>query len=329
MSAMPDQSPEPPPPAVLSVGAVQAASENSQIEANLARALPLVEDGARQGAKLILLPEFLPTGYIYAPAIWDAAEPREGPTVKWLKYHARRLSIYLGTSYLEADGDDFYNTFVLATPEGTEAGRVRKETPAAFEAFFTLGEASPHVIETEIGRIGVSICYENQLAYASRLMFVHSVDLMLMPHSAPVPGASILIPDRHIEQHLSRLRDLASTYASMLGIPVLKVNKCGPWESPLPGLPFLPQRSYFPGLSTIADSDGTVRAQLGEATGVIVEDVTLDPARKVAELPYTRGRWFGPAPWPTRAFVISEAVGALWYKLSAERRRRARAVSST
>jgi N-carbamoylputrescine amidase len=315
-------------PVVLRVGGVQVRSENGQIEANLARVLPFVEDAVSRGARLVLLPEFLPTGYVYTSAIWDAAEPREGSTVKWLKHHAQRQSIYLGTSYLEVDGEDFYNTFVLATPDGSEAGRVRKQTPIAFEAFFTTGEPSPHVIETEIGRIGVSICYENQLAYAPQLMFAHSVDLMLMPHSAPVPTTSALVTDRHIDQYLSRLRNLASTYASLLGIPVLKVNKCGPWESPLPGLPFLPQRSYFPGLSTIADSDGTVRAQLGDAAGVIVEDVFLDPARKAAELPHTKGRWFGPAPWPTRAFVVSEALGALWYKLSAERRRRARAVSS-
>jgi N-carbamoylputrescine amidase len=310
------------------VGGVQVRSENGQIEANLARALPLVEDAASQGARLILLPEFLPTGYVYTTAIWDAAEPHEGTTARWLKHHARRLSIYLGTSYLEAGGEDFYNTFVLVTPKGSEAGRVRKQTPAAFEAFFTVGEPSPHVIETEIGRIGVSICYENQLAYASRLMYAHSVDLMLMPHSAPVPAANALVADRHIAQYLSRLRDLASVYASLLGIPVLKVNKCGPWESPLPGLPFLPQRSYFPGLSTIADSDGSVKAQLEDAAGVIVEDVVLDPARKAPEPPQIQGRWFGPAPWPTRAFVASEALGALWYRLSAERRRRARAVSS-
>jgi N-carbamoylputrescine amidase len=310
------------------VGGVQVSSENGQIKANLARALPLVENGASRGAKLILLPEFLPTGYIYTSAIWDAAEPREGLTVKWLKHHAQRLSIYLGTSFLEADGEDFYNTFVLVTPGGSEAGRVRKETPAAFEAFFILGEAGPHVIETEIGRIGVSICYENQLAYASRLMFAHSADLMLMPHSAPVPAASPLVADRHITQYLARLRNLASVYATHLGIPVLKVNKVGRWESPLPGLPCLPQRSSFPGLSTIADSDGSVKAQLGDVGGLIVEDVCLDLARKAAEPPRTHGRWFGPTPWPTLAFVASEAIGAVWYRLSAERRRRARAVSS-
>ena len=225
MDIIPNRSPQSRPPAVLPVGAVQVESENGQIKANLARALPLVEDGASQGARLILLPEFLPTGYVYTSTIWDAAEPREGPTVEWLKQHARRLSIYLGTSYLEADGEDFYNTFVLATPEGGEAGRVRKETPIAFEAFFTVGNPGPHVIETEIGKIGVSICYENQLAYASRLMFAHSVDLMLMPHSAPVPAASILVSNKHINQYISRLRDLASVYDSQLGIPVLKVNK--------------------------------------------------------------------------------------------------------
>jgi N-carbamoylputrescine amidase len=312
----------------LRVGAIQTTSENGQVEANLARTLPLVEEAAHRGAELILLPEFLPSGYVYSTAMWDAAEPREGPTVRWLKEHALRLGVYLGTSYLEADGDDFFNTFLLATPDGTEAGRVRKQTPAAYEAFFTTGDPGPHVIETPIGRAGVAICYENQLAYTPGLMHARSVDLMLMPHSAPTPALGPFVPSRQIDLYEAKLRGLALFYANHLGIPTVMVNKCGPWESPLPGLPFLPQRSCFPGLSTVADSDGIVKAQLDHAEGIIVENVVLDPARKALQPPRTRGRWFGGVPWMTRLFVIIEALGSLWYGSSLERKRRARAVSS-
>jgi N-carbamoylputrescine amidase len=316
------------PAKTLRVAAIQTTSENGQIEANLARALPLVEEAASRGARLILLPEFLPTGYIYTTAIWDAAEPREGLTVRWLREHAARLGVFLGTSYLEADGDDFYNTFLLVTPQGTEAGRVRKQTPAACEAFFTRGDPGPHVIETALGRIGVAICYENQLAYTPGLMHAHSVDLMLMPHSAPTPALGPLSPSRQIDLYEAKLRDLAAFYAGHLGIPAVMANKCGPWESPLPGLPFLPQNSYFPGLSAIADSDGTVKAQLGDGAGVLIEDVLLDPARKAPRAPGTRGRWFGDISWMTRLFVITEALGKLWYSISPERKHRARAVAA-
>jgi N-carbamoylputrescine amidase len=184
------------------------------------------------------------------------------------------------------------------------------------------------MIETPTGRIGVAICYENYLAYTPRLMHAHSADLMLMPHSAPTPARSPLIPSRQLELYEAKLRGLTSFYANHLGIPAVMANKCGPWESPLSGMPFLPQRSYFPGLSAIADSDGTVKAQLGDVESVIVEDVLLDPARKASQPPRTQGRWFGDIPWLTRLFVIAEMVGKLWYGSSSERKRRARAMSA-
>jgi N-carbamoylputrescine amidase len=164
----------------INVAAIQMESKNGLIKANLEHALPFIDEAAEKGAELIVLPEFMPTGYIFTKAIWDAGEPGEGLTVQWLKEHSKRLGVYLGTSFLEADGEDFFNTFVLTTPEGKEAGRVRKQTPAAFEAYFTKGDPGSHVIETDFGKVGVGICYENMLSYMPRLMYTHSVDIMLM-----------------------------------------------------------------------------------------------------------------------------------------------------
>ena len=128
----------------LRVAAVQVPSRNGAIAENLAHAEAFVAEAARQGAALVLLPEFLPTGYLLAPEIWHAAEPAVGPTVRWLSAQALRHGVFVGTSFLEADGDDFINTFVLAAPDGSEAGRVWKQTPAVFEAFvlvsMTIGE---------------------------------------------------------------------------------------------------------------------------------------------------------------------------------------------
>jgi len=77
------------------------------------------------------------------------------------------------------------------------------------------------------------------------------------------------------------VKELSLRYARMLGLPVVMANKCGPWVSPMPGIPFHVERSSFPGLSAVADSDGTLKAQLGDGEGVIVEDVRLDPSRKI------------------------------------------------
>lgn len=62
----------------LRVAAVQMESKNGQIEANLEHALPFVDDAAGQGARFILLPEFLATGYIFTKAIWEGASREKG-----------------------------------------------------------------------------------------------------------------------------------------------------------------------------------------------------------------------------------------------------------
>ncbi|MFW6113557.1 MAG: carbon-nitrogen hydrolase family protein [Actinomycetota bacterium] len=314
-------------PTNLRVAAVQMESVNGDIKTNLERAGGFVERAAEEGAKLIVLPEFMPTGYIYSVEIWEAGEPREGPTVRWLRDNSRRLGVWLGTSFLEAEGEDFYNTFVLCNPHGEEDGRVRKQTPALAEAYFSRGYASPHVIESEFGKVGVGICYENQLAYIPQLMYEQSVDIMLQPHSAPSPMPNPLFPKKYIEIYNRNLREISKYYADLLGIPVVMVNKSGTWDSPIPMLPFLTQHSSFPGYSAIVDSDGTVKVQLGGEEGVIVEEIALDPSRKAGVKPTSYGRWALKEPWVINTFRVVEALGTAWYRCSRERRRRGREIS--
>ena len=104
----------------LRVAAVQVESRDFDVLGNLRRAESLVADAGERGAELVLCPELMAAGYIYDAALWDAAEPRGGPTEAWLARMARRHGIYIGASYLEASGDDFFNTFTL------EAGRLAR-----------------------------------------------------------------------------------------------------------------------------------------------------------------------------------------------------------
>jgi len=124
----------------IRAAAVQMICKNGAKKENLANATAFVNEAAEKGAQLILLPEFMPSGYKYTTEIWDSAETKEGPTVWWLKETAKRLGVFLGTSFLEAEGEHFFNTFALAENNGQIAGWVRKATPAAFEAYFTEGE---------------------------------------------------------------------------------------------------------------------------------------------------------------------------------------------
>jgi len=310
------------------VAAVQMESLNGAVAANLERATGFAADAAGQGARLVVFPEFMPTGYIFTRDIWDAGEPWDGPTMTWLREQSARLGIYMGTSFLQAEGEEFFNTFILTGPDGEVAGSVRKQTPAAAEADFFRGEKGSHVIETELGTIGVGICYENQLAYTPPLMCSGSVDIMLMPHSAPAPTNVWWLPRRRLEAIAEILRRLPVYYADVLGVPVVYINKSGPFKSPVPGMPFYPQDSHFPGESTIADSDGTVLARLGADEGIAVADVHLDPARKARSAPGCHKRWSMEIPVEMYAFIMAEVAGRIRYSLSSERKKKAREISS-
>jgi N-carbamoylputrescine amidase len=104
---------------------------------------------------------------------------------------------------------------------------MRKSPPASLEAcFYRAGEGS-HVVETELGRIGVGICYENLL-----------------------------------------FERIAPSYARALGVPVIFSDRTGPIHTPLP-IGMGEFHSSFPGHSKIVDSNGAVKAKMGEEEGVI------------------------------------------------------------
>jgi N-carbamoylputrescine amidase len=79
----------------LRVAAVQMACDLGAIQKNLERATSFMEDAARRGAELILLPELMPGGYTLTQRIWDTAEPCDGTTTRWLGTLCSRLGIYV------------------------------------------------------------------------------------------------------------------------------------------------------------------------------------------------------------------------------------------
>ncbi len=307
----------------IRVAAVQVDCQPGQVQENLSHTAPLIETAAQQGAQIVLLPELMPSGYCLTEALWNSAEPLDGRTVAWLSALARRLGIYLGTSFLEVAGEDFYNTFVLVAPTGAITGRVRKSPPASLEAYFYRAGNDSHVIETPVGRIGVGICYENLLYERLDGLYEAGVDLVLQPTAAGrikpyVPG-----DERRFDRMVARV---APWYARALGVPVVLANRAGPLMTKLPaGLGELV--SIFPGLSTIADGDGRVKARLGEAEGVIVADVRLDPDLKAKEAPRRPDPlWAFPVPWYAFIWPMTQEQGERAYEQNAQRRERARSM---
>jgi hypothetical protein len=100
---------------ILKVAAIQTNSNYWDKEGNLEKVRPLLEEAAAKGAQLVLLPEMV-AGYAYSfDIIWGSAELiPNGITSQFICSEAKRLQIHLGTTILEAKGEHFYNTFILA-----------------------------------------------------------------------------------------------------------------------------------------------------------------------------------------------------------------------
>jgi len=309
---------------IIRVAAVQLNCEPGEIDRNLAHAGKLTEQAAAQGAKLILLPELTPSGYMITEALWNSAETINGQSVNWLLDTAKRLGVYLGFSFLEAEGEDFFNAFVLSNPEGKLLGRVRKNPPASIEAYFYKAGTDRHVIETELGRIGVGICYENLLYDQMCLLHEESVDLVLSPAAAGRPKS--LIPG-DVKRFENMLIDSRAVFAKTLGVSVIVANRVGPLETELPGhLPYL--KSSFPGLSSIVDADGAVKKALGGEEGVIVADVSIGQNTEQRCAPTRYGKMWGiPTPWYAFIWPLTQKMGEKSYATNPRRKARALAVS--
>ncbi|WP_372528866.1 carbon-nitrogen hydrolase family protein [Piscinibacter sp.] len=313
----------------LRVAAVQMACELGAVGKNLERATSFVEDAARQGAELVLLPELMPGGYTLTQRIWDTAEPFDGTTTRWLAALCSRLGIYAGTTFLEAEADDFFDTFVLAEPSGKICGRVRKSPAVSFEAYFFRGGNTPHWFDTPLGRIGVGICFENALYERYCEIQSADVDLYLRPFSGASFEAKFPVRRRDADMLNAALRDGTAETARLMGIPVVMANKVGRLVTELPA-GFPAQDVEFPGFSAVADSNGQLLGQLGTGQeGVVVATVALDPARKCkARVPPMHGRWNAAMPWWAFIWVLTQRLGERSYAQSAQRRVRALGVSS-
>ena len=308
----------------IRVAAVQMNCLPGEVAHNLAHAESMVAGAAKQGAVIVLLPELMPSGYMATEEIWNLAETIDGRIIEWLLSTAKRFGIYLGFSFLEAEGEDFYNSFVLASPEGKLNGRVRKNPPASIEAYFYKAGSDRHVIETEFGRIGVSICYENLLYDQICFLYRENVDLILWPSAAGRPRPFIPGDLKRFDKMLITAR---SVIASTLGVPVVMANRVGSLETELPGnLPYL--KSSFPGLSSIVDYDGKVKVDLGDEEGIIVADVHIGHNAERKSEPKRYGKMWGiPVPWYAFIWPMSQKWGEKSYASNPRRKEHALLIS--
>ena len=100
----------------LKAGVVQFSPLYGMVKENLDRLEPLVADGARRGAELLVLPEMAWTGYLWGRQddLRPHAEPAaHGPGQDRLAAWSRRWNLCLAFGFPEVDGQNLYNSHTI------------------------------------------------------------------------------------------------------------------------------------------------------------------------------------------------------------------------
>jgi N-carbamoylputrescine amidase len=157
---------------------------------NLSRAQDAIADAARRGAEIVCLPELFKTLYLCQsedPVRFDWAESIPGPSTETLSKQAADLGVTIIASLFERRTAGLYhNTCVVLDANGRIAGRYRKmhipDDPLYYEKFyFTPGDLGFQSIDTEAGRLGVLICWDQWYPEAARMTALAGAQILFYP----------------------------------------------------------------------------------------------------------------------------------------------------
>jgi len=172
---------------------IQMHSRTEARDENVGRACDFIDEAARDGAELILLPEFFNNEYF--PQYRDArymeyAEADSGPTQTRIREKARQHGVHIVSTIFElARPGLYYDTAMLIDPAGGIVGKYRKVHPAALlslEKIYFRGGSSFPVFRVGEWSVGISTCYDNLFPESCRSLALHGAELILAPYATPI-----------------------------------------------------------------------------------------------------------------------------------------------
>jgi deaminated glutathione amidase len=187
----------------------------------------------------------------------ETAQPLPGPAENRFRDIARRLGIWLlPGSLFERAGDRIYNTAPVINPEGQVVARHRKLFPwLPYEQGVSPGEEFVVFDVPDVGRFGVSICYDMWFPETVRTLAWMGAEVILHPSLTSTI-------DRQAEQAMVR------AHAAMNQCYFFDVNLAGPLGV---------------GESCIAGPGGEIVYQAGVGREIIPLKLDLDYVRDVRD----------------------------------------------
>ena len=257
----------------MKVAAIQLNAEFADVPANLRQAEQMISVAARQGAEVVVLPEFFTSAIGFAPQMLTVAA-QNAPVAAWMSVMAARYQCLVGGSYLVFDGVQAYNLFTLALPNG-QLFEHKKDLPTQFEnCYYTKGDKI-HILTTSIGPVGVALCWE-MIRYDTVKRLKGKVHFVLAGScwwDLPIDAPAERLPLRQYNQSLAL--NTPVTFAKLLGVPVIHANHCGMVTALRFPAGDAQQTRQLVGAAQIVSGDGTVfaRREFAEGGGVVTAEI--------------------------------------------------------
>ncbi|MEO0397801.1 MAG: N-carbamoylputrescine amidase [Pseudomonadota bacterium] len=248
------------------------------VEENVQRAEGLVIKAADAGAHIVLLQELFETPYFCIDEQnrhFDLAHPLEDQaTIKRFQRLARERSLVLPISFFEKSGLAYYNSIAVIDADGSVVGHYRKshipDFPAYEEKFyFSPGDTGFQAVDTQYGRIGVGICWDQWFPEAARAMVLKGAELLFYPTAI---GSEVIQPELDSKEHWQMVM---RGHAAANIVPVIASNRIGTERSES-GV-----EMEFYGSSFIADQvGGLVKSADRTSEDILLHTFDLDAVRR-------------------------------------------------
>lgn len=234
---------------------VQTLAKLGDVQANIALVKKYVEEAVSQNARLVVFPECMNSGYLFDSAehCRQLSEPLDGVYCQALRTLCRQHDVFIASGFTEK-GDDgkSYNSALLFDPSGELICHYQKQFLATHDQnWFEVGVKGNPVVDTELGRIGLLICFDGRIPEIARCLAMQGVDIVLdMANFFAMDQAEMWVPARAYEN----------------GVWFVAATKAGVERS-----------IYYPGGSMIVAPDGQIQAKIPyDAHGVVSAEITIN-----------------------------------------------------
>ncbi|HET6656529.1 MAG TPA: nitrilase-related carbon-nitrogen hydrolase [Gaiellaceae bacterium] len=248
------------------IACAQVAPRVGEAEGNRRLAREALREAIAAGARIVLLPELVTSGYVLESA--EEARSLALPVEElsdWAEEAARGEAVVIGGFAELGEDGSVYNSAAVFGPGGLLAVYRKTHLWDREKLCFEPGGEQPPVVETPLGRIGVAVCYDLYFPELTRGLALAGADLVALPANLP------LFPRPEDERPVEIALAQATAHVSKVWVAVC--DRTG-----------LERGVEWTGASCIVDPDGWLAAGPVEGDGeeILYADCELARARDKA-----------------------------------------------